>query len=106
MSTPKNIDANTLRTWLSEKKAIFIDVREQYEYDEEHIPGSLLFPLSNFDPSSIPHDPTKNIVFQCKSGGRSSRACHLFSNLHPDTKAYNLDGGIIAWKDAGLPVKK
>lgn len=106
MTNPKPIDAKTLHTWFEENNVTLIDVREQYEYEEEHIPGSMFIPLSDFKATNIPNNPKKKLVFHCKGGSRSDRACRLFLNLHPDIEAYNLEGGIMAWKAAGFPTEK
>ena len=90
---------------LQEKTAILIDVREAHEYQTQSIPQSLHIPLANIDaetPSKFPKDTL--LVMQCKSGMRSLSACKQLKSHGYDHIA-NLEGGIIAWSQAGLPLQ-
>lgn len=94
---------------LESSKALLIDVREQDEFDQCRINGSLFVPLSNL-PSRIqeidlPKD--KPIIFQCLKGGRSAEAImYLEQDYLKEYELYNLEGGIIAWAQAGLPIEE
>jgi rhodanese-related sulfurtransferase len=80
-------------------EVLLIDVREHDEYVEEHIPGALHLPLSQFDPESLPL-PGKPLVLHCLSGGRSAKAAAcLMAAGFGDTR--HLQGGLMAWKAAG-----
>ncbi|AGH98906.1 rhodanese-like domain-containing protein [Micavibrio aeruginosavorus] len=103
----KVIDAKTAHDWLSSGEAILIDVREADEFSAEHIACAASVPLSRipelFDQMHVPKG--RKIIFQCLMGGRGSRACAaLPADKNKIYDVYNIDGGIIAWKDAGLPV--
>lgn len=99
----RGVDAATLKRWLDEDKAVLIDVREVDEYVREHIPGARLVPLSAFDPADFPRDQDKIGVFHCASGNRTCQAAdRLLATGFADV--YHLDGGIGAWKKAGLPI--
>lgn len=93
-TTPKE-----LKSWIDKEEAILIDVREIAEHNEEKIEGSLLIPLSSFDTKKVP-STNKKIVFHCRSGKRSLDAANRF---YSDTQkeCFNLEGGIIAWKNEG-----
>jgi rhodanese-related sulfurtransferase len=85
--------------------AVLVDVREQNEFDEVRIPGSILVPLSEFQQryDEIPKD--KEIVMQCRSGARSGKATEfLLANGY--TNVVNMTGGILAWNEAGLTVQR
>jgi rhodanese-related sulfurtransferase len=82
---------------------LLIDVRESSEYRVEHIPGSVLIPLSEFSLQKLPSFD-KPIVFQCRSGVRSLDACARILEEQPHLEVYSLDGGILAWKKAGYDV--
>lgn len=87
-----------------EKGALLVDVREQNEFDDSRIPGSILIPLSEFPQrySELPKD--KDIVMQCRSGARSGRTTEfLLQNGY--TRVVNMAGGILAWNEAGLGVE-
>lgn len=83
-----------------EAGSILVDVREQNEYDQERIAGSILIPLSEFQEryEELPKD--KELVMQCRSGGRSGQATE-FLNAQ-GYNSVNMAGGILAWVEADL----
>ena len=87
---------------LAEGKILLVDVRELNETALERYPGAAIVPLSSFDPSQLPDPEGKQVVFACRSGRRSVTASQAAQahGLHYDA---HLDGGILAWKAAGLP---
>lgn len=93
-----------VRTLLDSGKARLFDVREPDEFRQERIAGSTLAPLSNFNPTSFTTSDQLCII-HCKSGKRGTDACNrlLASGC---TNIAHLQGGIEAWKAAGLPVVK
>jgi len=96
-----DVDAITVQKWLDEDRAILVDVREPDEFESEHIPGAVPLPLSQFDASALPSERDKKTVLACFIGGRSERAAELLLAAgHP--QAFHLDGGLFAWKEAGL----
>ena len=104
LNLPDTVDVNTVAEIMNRDDVVLIDVREQSEYDEAHIPGVTLIPLGtvpqNLD--KIPKD--KTVIVTCRSGNRSGQATDFlrengFDNVH------NMDGGINAWKAAGLDVE-
>ena len=100
---PKKVDAATLRTWLADEEALLIDIREPDEYVREHIPESRLVSLSAFNTSDFAHEHEKIGVFHCQSGTRTAQAAaQLLSSGFRDV--YQLEGGLQAWKQAGLPM--
>jgi rhodanese-related sulfurtransferase len=99
----KNLDPHDVARLLEEQSILLIDVRETDEYETERIEGALLFPLSAFDPESLPDAQGRSIVFHCAAGGRSAKAvaaCQA-AGLPIDS---HMKGGISAWKAAGLPI--
>jgi rhodanese-related sulfurtransferase len=86
---------------LEENRIILIDVREPNETELERIPGSLLMPLSVFDPAEIPAPAGRDVVFSCRSGRRSVTAS-LAAQEQGFAYSSHLAGGILAWKAAGL----
>lgn len=84
--------------------AVLIDVRENAEHAAESIPGAKNHPMSQMGLEPLKVDGPV-IVFHCKSGGRTRMGAAALANC-ADAEAYILDGGIEAWKAAGLPVKR
>ncbi len=99
------IDAKTACQWIDCGDAILIDVREANEYDSMNIKHAHLLPLSELDSLDLPHHANKKIVIHCHSGKRSYTACQYFIQKYPDLDIYNLEGGIVAWAQEGLPVQ-
>lgn len=92
---------------LAQGDAILIDVREADEFKAEHIAYASSLPLSNlkslFSQMNIP--VTRKVIFHCFKGKRGGEAC-LGTQEWGGCKneLYNLEGGITAWKEAGMPV--
>ena len=74
-----------------------LDVREPHEYQIANIGGHLI-PLNDLPKRVGELDREKNIVVQCKSGGRSQRAAE-FLQQQGFQHIENLAGGITAWSD-------
>ena len=81
-------------------QAYGIDVREPDEWDAGHFEMFTLNPLSTFDDAALPTD--KPIIFICRSGNRSGQVCIRVEAT--GLNALNMDGGMLAWRDAGLPM--
>ena len=62
---------------LAEEGGVLIDVREPHEFASGHIPGSVSFPLSTFDPATLPAAEGRRIVFSCAAGVRSVHAIQI-----------------------------
>lgn len=81
-------------------EAYGIDVRETDEWDAGHFEMFTLNPLSTFDDAVLPTD--RPIIFICRSGNRSGQVCSRVETS--GLKALNMDGGMLAWQAAGLPM--
>ena len=89
---------------MAEGRYLLVDVREPNEVAVEAYPGGIVVPLSTFDPESIPDPQGKEVVFACRSGKRSVTASQAAQAAGlPYDK--HLAGGILGWKQAGLPTK-
>lgn len=103
MTSLNPISPPELKRKLDSGAAILIDIRETDEHAREHILGARLAPLSAIDTHDFDRDHDKAAVFHCKSGMRTqTNAAKLLARGF--TEAYYLEGGIEAWKQAGLPV--
>ena len=101
---PQEVDVQTVFDIQGAEDVYVLDVREQYEYDEKHIPNVTLLPMSEIQNrlDEIPTD--KEVIITCRSGNRSGQVTQFleqngFDNVH------NMQGGIIAWEEAGFPVE-
>jgi len=98
--TIQDVEATTLKTWLEQREALLIDVREPSEYAAEHLPDAILMPLSTFDATRVPQEAGKKVVLHCVMGMRSAQAGQKLLDAG-FTTVYNFRGGVQAWKDAG-----
>lgn len=82
--------------------AVIIDVRQPEEWDAAHVEGATLIPLGELVErvGELPTDGT--LYLMCRSGARSAQATAYLEQQGYD--AVNVDGGIIAWHEAGLPI--
>lgn len=80
-----------------------VDVREPVEHAEEHIEGSRLIPLGEIERRVTEIDRSKPLVITCRSGKRGAEALSRLQAMG-FTNARNLEGGVLAWKAAGLPL--
>ncbi|MEK9657344.1 MAG: rhodanese-like domain-containing protein [bacterium] len=74
-----------------------VDVREKDEYQMNHIQGSVLIPLSDFENTCSVLSKNQPLILYCRSGRRS-----LLAQQHLQKKGYtntfNLEGGILAYQ--------
>ena len=77
---------------------MIVDVREPAEFEICSIPGAVLIPLQQLPQRLGELDPSKEIVLQCKVGGRSANATAYLQRAG-FARARNLKGGILAWID-------
>jgi rhodanese-related sulfurtransferase len=80
--------------------AVLIDVREPDEVARERIPAATHMPLSRLDTARI---DGAQVIFTCRTGGRTGANAARLAGCVPG-QAYVLDGGLEAWKAAGLDV--
>jgi rhodanese-related sulfurtransferase len=83
---------------------LLVDVRNPEEFVAARVPGSVFIPLPEFGSrfKELPKD--RPLIVLCASGNRSAFAtAHLLASGYSDVA--NLEGGIIAWYRAGLPVR-
>ena len=100
---PDTIDPETVAAIKDNPNVYVIDVREQWEYDEGHIPGVTLVPMGEI-PARMSEIPTdKEVIVTCRSGNRSGQVADFLRQQGYDN-VHNMSGGIVAWEAAGLPV--
>lgn len=82
--------------------AVIVDVREPHEHQRAHIEGTIDIPLGELVAriDEVPRDTTVYVL--CHVGGRSAQATQYLETQGFD--AVNIDGGIVEWYRAGLPV--
>lgn len=87
---------------LKSGRARIIDVREPDEHRAERIAEAALHPSGSLDPAAFGRKPGEILVVHCRSGRRGLDAVQRMRAAgHAET--FNLEGGIEAWRAAGLP---
>jgi rhodanese-related sulfurtransferase len=83
-----------------------LDVREQKEWEEGHIPGSTHVPYHDIHslPDSI--DPERPVAAICASGQRSAVAASLVARYGASRPVHVVDGGVGTWARAGHPIER
>jgi rhodanese-related sulfurtransferase len=83
-----------------------IDVREFFEYKKSRLKDAVNIPSSgHLESSADTIDKSRDLFFYCTSGFRSKRVAKYFYEKG-FLKVYSLDGGINAWRKAGMEVVK
>ena len=82
-----------------------IDVREFSEFNSERIADAQLMPLSNFEKHADEIDHTKPVYLMCRSGNRAKNAAEKLASKG-FTDIHVIEGGMVAWAGANLPVVK
>lgn len=103
----KHLGASEAVLLMNKDDTIVLDVREDAELREGTIGKAKHIPLSALDQrlKELDKHREKTIIAYCRSGARSSRACSKLRKAGFE-KVVNLRGGILAWREANLPVRK
>ena len=102
-----NIDVKEFAELIADSNVVILDVRKADEFAEGHIKGAILIDQFQSDfveqaQAKLPKE--KTIAVYCRSGRRSANAAGKLADV--GYKCVNLKGGILAWKEANMPVIK
>ncbi|MGB7363868.1 MAG: rhodanese-like domain-containing protein [Rhodococcus sp. (in: high G+C Gram-positive bacteria)] len=82
--------------------AVLLDVREDDEWQQGHAPGAIHIPMGEVPSRLADLGVDGDLFVVCRSGGRSARVVEYL--LHAGVDAVNVDGGMVAWQQAGMPI--
>lgn len=102
-----NMSVDEFQAFIADPAVQLLDVRTQEEFDEGHIAGATLVDVNDstfVDKAMAVLDPQREVAVYCRSGRRSARAANLL--VAKGLKVTNLDGGVMAWQDAGKVLVK
>lgn len=99
----KSITPEAARTLLGQG-AVLIDIRGADEHAREHIAQARHIPMQQLADGARPPNGATAVIFHCRSGART-RANAQTLQACAKCDAYILEGGLDAWKKAGLPVE-
>ncbi len=98
------VDAPTFAKEIQTTGVTLVDVRTPAEFAAGHIAGAININLEgDFSAGIAKLDKSKTYAVYCHSGSRSGVATQDMADAG-FTSIYNLDGGIIAWQQAGGPL--
>jgi molybdopterin/thiamine biosynthesis adenylyltransferase/rhodanese-related sulfurtransferase len=100
------VDATQARERIESGVPVVVDVREQNEWDEGHIPGAVHVPRGHLEAriERLAPDPGRPVVVYCSAGNRSAFAAKTFTELGYED-VVSLAGGFTDWKRNGFPVQ-
>jgi thioredoxin 1 len=103
----KSLPPNDFRSaFQKSEKTILIDVREGFEFRPSHLKKAINIPASgNMEFTADTINKECSLFFYCTTGFRSKRVAKYFCEKG-FKNVYSLDGGIVAWRKAGMPVVK
>lgn len=86
-------------------EAVLLDVREDAEFATGHAPEAVSLPLGRLATGAPLPEAVKGrqVLAICRSGNRSRKAAELL--VARGVEALDVDGGMRAWAQAGLPVR-
>lgn len=86
------------------EKMLVLDVREESEFEREHIAGAVNVPLEKIKPEEfLRTHPVRPIFIVCTSGKSSYNCADLFYKAGCQ-EVYTLAGGLLSWKVFGFPL--
>ncbi len=100
-----NVNVAEMQTMLKDKDFTFVNVHIPFA---GNIPGTdLSIPFNEIEANldQLPADRDAKIVVYCRSGSMSAIAAQTLVKSGY-TNVWNLDGGMVAWERAGLPIEK
>jgi molybdopterin/thiamine biosynthesis adenylyltransferase/rhodanese-related sulfurtransferase len=100
------LDATEARDRIESGEPVVVDVREQDEWDEGHIPGAVHVPRGHLESriERLAPDTARPVVVYCSAGNRSAFAAKTLTELGYDD-VVSLAGGFTDWKRNGFPVQ-
>jgi rhodanese-related sulfurtransferase len=92
-------------TRLMNDGAVVVDVRDSAEFSAGHLTGAKHIPVSDIAQRMNDIPAGKPVLVYCATGTRSGKAASALKKAGRD-QIFNLNGGIAAWRQAGLPTVK
>lgn len=103
LAQSRETDVSAARDLIASRSPTLLDVRSDAEFADGHIDGArrINYTRLSLHAAELPRD--RPVLVNCRSGARSARACAYLEHL--GFEAINLVGGVMAWEQAGLPLR-
>lgn len=104
-SSANNLSVEEFSAKAAEPGVVTLDVRTPGEFAEGYIQGARLidFQSGNFENEIATLDKNATYAVYCRSGNRSGQAVKVMQEAG-FTNVFNMNGGVIDWANAGLPL--
>ena len=89
---------------LMSEGAVLVDIRDADEHARERIPGATNLPLSQIKQGRPELEGPRGVIYHCRSGARTKANAEALKQA-ATCEAYVVEGGLEAWRAAGLPVR-
>lgn len=102
----RSLDVPAARAWIERERPLIVDLRGTFAFATAHIEGSVNIVDELFDDllrGGLPFDTRRPVLLACPVGEKSRRYAALLTRMG-HTDARSLDGGVVAWRDAGAPL--
>jgi rhodanese-related sulfurtransferase len=91
---------------LNHENAIMIDMRSDKDYRDGHIVNAVHVPDGKGEfPATLNKHRERPVIVYCQRGQQSTAICNRLSKQGFES-VYNLQGGVLAWQKAELPLTK
>ena len=90
---------------INDRNAVVLDVRAPAEFAAGHLPGARNVPLADLPKRAADLPANKPVLVVCNTGASAGKAVATLRSGGRD-EVFSLDGGVAAWRQAGLPVVK
>ncbi|MDO8861639.1 MBL fold metallo-hydrolase [Haliea sp. E1-2-M8] len=105
IETLATTSAHEVAGWNEQERVQIVDVRDEYEWNEKHIPGAIHHFVGDLE-KNLPQLPKDSeIVVHCSVGHRSGVAASILKR-NGFERVHNMLGGITAWEKLDLPLEK
>jgi phage shock protein E len=104
-NSANNLGVSEFSAKAAEPGVITLDVRTPGEFAEGYIEGARLidFQSGNFENEIANLDKNATYAVYCRSGNRSGQAVKVMQDAG-FTNVFNMNGGVIDWANAGMPL--
>lgn len=103
----KEVGLNDAVRLINQQDAMVLDVREDKEFRDGHIINAVNIPLGLLESrlKEIEEYKEKPVIIYCRTGQQSAKAGAVLQR-QGFTSTHKLNGGMMAWSDANMPVSR
>jgi rhodanese-related sulfurtransferase len=92
----RNVTSEEATQLIDSNEIVVLDVRTPEEFEEGHIPNSILIPVQELEFRLNELEKEEHYLVVCRSGNRSAQASEILIN-NKFNNVYNMTGGMNNW---------